>query len=706
MRRSARFRLGAAAMAMAALAVIGCGGGHSNPAPPPGGPSAHGPVVVYPSTVSVPAGGVVDFSAYLPSQPSNTSFTWAVSGSGGGTITAAGVYTAPTSIPSPAQVQITVTGQSQTGTAVVTVVAAQALAISPAATAVAAGATIQFTATSSGQAITPVWQVTGPQQGVNYGSIDANGNYTAPFSPPAGSTATITATSGTLAGTATVQIQFSNATLKGQYALSFSGSDNSNDLFAVAGSFTADGNGNVTNGLNDFNAFTSQGIVTASQPGAFTGTYSIGPDGRGTISIAGSGSISGGTDTLQVALVSGQHALVQIFDSASGSSSFAATGSGSIDLQNPANFTLASVTSHYAVQLAGLDPAGSQVGAVGQIFASGGSIPGGSSILDINDTTAVAPDDPDSGISGSYVLDTVNTNSGRGTLSLTCPSCVSTQYFGQSSLSFTFYVVDATHLKLVETDGIGTLAGDAFGAPAPGTFSNLPTGPYAFTLGGAEQAAQNQPYALGGVFVSAASNGISGGVLDEMEAGTLSQNGAAITGEGASPNGATGQFQIHISTATVDKHFVGYLTGSNSGVSSILLLEIDANTFGTGIAYPQTAAASPQGSFALDLTGVANGSLTEQDVSGAFSAASGGALSGALDINNAALKNVTSPNALLVNSTLAAVGAHGRGTPLVLTTSAPSATFKLSYYVIDANTALLLETDGTRVMTGTIARQF
>ena len=93
-------------------------------------------------------------------------------------------------------------------------------------------------------------------------------------------------------------------------------------------------------------------------------------------------------------------------------------------------------------------------------------------------------------------------------------------------------------------------------------------------------------------------------------------------------------------------------------------------------------------------------------MSGAFSVASGGGVSGAVDINNAALKSVTSPNALLVNSTLPAVGTNGRGTPLVLTTSAPSATYKLSYYVIDANTALLLETDGARVMTGTIARQF
>ena len=699
-----------AAVFAAAFALIGCGGGHSHPnPPPPGGPAAHGPVVVYPSTVSVPIGGTVDFSAYLPSQPSNTSFTWAVGGSDSGAVTAAGVYTAPASIPSPAQVVVTATGQGQTGTAVVTVTAAQGLAVSPAATAIAAGATVQFTATSSGQAVTPTWQVTGPRQGVNYGSIDANGNYTAPVTPPAGSSATITATSGALAGTATVQIQFANATFKGQYAFSFSGSDNSNEFFSVAGSFTADGAGNLTNGLDDFNAFASSGVVSSAQPAAFTGAYSIGPDGRGTITIANGSLSPSGSDTLQVALVSGQHGLIELFDSASdpNSSGFAATGSGSIDLQNAANFTLASITNHYAVQLSGLDPAGSQVGIVGRLFTSGGSIPGASSVLDINDTTAQTPDDNDPGVTGSYTLDTVNTGFGRGTLVLNCSSCTSQQYFGQGTLTFAFYVVDSTHLKLIETDAIGSLTGDAFAAPTPGNFISVPTGPYAFTVGGAENNGQNQPYALGGVFVVGASSGISTGVLDEMEASTLSQNGAAINGQGAQLNGGTGQIQLTISTATVLKRFVGYFAGSNAGVTSIVLLEIDPNSFGTGVAYPQTASVTPQGSFAVNLTGVANSSLTEQDIGGAFSVASDGSLAGALDINNAVKTGATSPNALVVRgSSLPAVGANGRGAPLVLTTSAPSATFSLSYYVIDANTALLLETDGSRVMTGTISRQF
>ena len=50
------------------------------------------------------------------------------------------------------------------------------------------------------------------------------------------------------------------------------------------------------------------------------------------------------------------------------------------------------------------------------------------------------------------------------------------------------------------------------------------------------------------------------------------------------------------------------------------------------------------------------------------------------------------------------VGLNGRGNPLVL--SEPLQSNTLSYFVVDDNTALLLEMDSSRVMTGTIARQF
>ena len=50
--------------------------------------------------------------------------------------------------------------------------------------------------------------------------------------------------------------KFSNASLAGQYAFSMTGSElcgGSGSLFTRVGSFTADGNGNITTGLEDIN---------------------------------------------------------------------------------------------------------------------------------------------------------------------------------------------------------------------------------------------------------------------------------------------------------------------------------------------------------------------------------------------------------------------------------------------------------------------
>ena len=73
-------------------------------------------VSVVPSTAQVPATGLQQFSATVLG-PSNTAVTWSVNGVGGGnstvgTITAGGLYTAPTTVPNPATVTVTATSQA------------------------------------------------------------------------------------------------------------------------------------------------------------------------------------------------------------------------------------------------------------------------------------------------------------------------------------------------------------------------------------------------------------------------------------------------------------------------------------------------------------------------------------------------------------------------------------------------------------------
>jgi hypothetical protein len=178
-------------------------------------------VSVSPSTVTLLTGATTAFSAVVTGT-TNTAVSWSVNGIPGGnatvgTITGAGVYTAPASVPTPANVTITATSAadpSATGTATVLVQQQIQVSINPPNVSVLTDTTQQFTATVTGttnQSVT--WAVNGIAGGnTTVGTIDANGLYTAPSAVPSPSTVTISATSAvspTAIGFATVSITLS-----------------------------------------------------------------------------------------------------------------------------------------------------------------------------------------------------------------------------------------------------------------------------------------------------------------------------------------------------------------------------------------------------------------------------------------------------------------------------------------------------------------
>ena len=126
-----------------ALVACACGGvaktatttstsGGSNPTSPsnPSSPTTPGStmVTVSPSTANVRVGGSAQFTATVMGN-SNTSVTWSVNGTAGGsatvgTISASGNYTAPTTLPSPDSLTVTATSVATTsasGTSAVTI---------------------------------------------------------------------------------------------------------------------------------------------------------------------------------------------------------------------------------------------------------------------------------------------------------------------------------------------------------------------------------------------------------------------------------------------------------------------------------------------------------------------------------------------------------------------------------------------------------
>lgn len=686
-----RLRKSAVFVAFCAAGLIwitGCGSSSSSSGGSGGTPtpSSNG-LTIYPATASVPTGGQVDFTGYVPSQPSST-VTWAVSGSSSGSITSSGVYTAPTSVPSPAQVSVTATSGGFTATAVVTVTSPQGVAVSPAAASIPAGSQTTFTATVNGATATGVtWEVNGTAGGDSvHGTIDANGNYTAPQSPPPGGSTVISAVVGSTSGNATATIMFSNATLNGNYAFSYAGDDSSGFL-GIIGEFVADGSAGTVTGTEDF--VDGQGATVGQ---SVSGTYSIGPDGRGTVDLTSSTG-----EVWQIAIASNAHALLINLGSAYG---MPATGSGTIDQQTG---TTVLATGPYVFQLSGLDANGLSVGVAGAFtsFGNGLLAPDGN-VMDMNDAGTTISDDTT--LTGSF-----------STTGLTFQSNSFTTLTGGTA-SFAYFPVNNNHLHVLEIDGNGFMAGDVFvGTTASSGGYNatlLPSGNYAFTMGGATQS----PYAAGGIFISnggtggtSTSGGITGGVFDNNNGGVHFQSDASFQSTTYGVDQNTGRISSSFTTAAGTFDWVGYVTApvdpSQPDSSEVLMLESDSNATASGTAFLQSSKSQPSGTFAFNLTGQANGNTPGEQDNVAQLAISGTALSGTMDVNNFATGAIfTGLNIQTSKSTIVSPDGNGRGTMTVVT--ADGASFPLAYYVVNSGQVLVLETDKQRVMLGTLLKQF
>ena len=692
-------RLVPAAVAAGLLFLAGCGGGNTSttPVPPTPTPSATGPIMIFPGTVSVPVGGEAQFSAFLASDPT-AAFTWSVS-SGGGTIdSASGLYTAPTMIPSPATVTITAKGSSTSGTALVTIVAAPAggVAITPAAVVVPAGAPFKFSATANGNPVTPTWQVAGITGGDSiHGSHRSQRQFHGAAHASSGRLDHRHGAERRQFGDRDGGCRVSRTRRSsGQYAFSYSGEDSKGPLM-VAGSFTADSSTASITGIEDYNS-TAQAPVTASP---VSGSYSVNPDGTATATLTDAA--AGGSATWNLTLVAstqGQaspRALLVRFDKT-------ATGSGEADVQDKTKFAVGIVQPELCLQSFG--PRQEQQAAADHGHASCGGV--GIIVLnlckdDINDAGTTTEATADTSLHGLFGNDTANPSTlatnGRGTLQLIYGATAGIAAFDKVTLTFAFYIVDSTHLKLVETDAntIAQLAGDLFSAPnTDGAFSTkILNGNYAFTLSGSNPSG-TKAYALGGVFKTNGSGSISTGVID----GGLG-NDVTLTTSSYTVDTSLGRILFTTTIGSTTRYFAGYATSSGT----VEMIELDTDLQASGTAYPQTSTGIPQGSFAFNLKSNANTSaFDEEDVIGQIAVPNGTLVPlGSIDVNDKG--TLTSGTPIESTSAIVAPDINGRGT---LTLDAKPASYSLAYYVLDNTTALAIEIDGQRVATGIVARQF
>lgn len=175
-------------------------------------------VTVAPSAASMSGGGSQNFTATVEgSNAPSQAVTWTATA---GTITAAGVFTAPAATSSIQTITVRATSvadNTKSGTSTVTIAAAAApistvtgVSVTPSTANVSGGTTQQFVASVAGQ--------NSPSQSVTWtasaGSINSVGLFTAPAATSSVQTITITATStqdATKSGTATATVAAANA---------------------------------------------------------------------------------------------------------------------------------------------------------------------------------------------------------------------------------------------------------------------------------------------------------------------------------------------------------------------------------------------------------------------------------------------------------------------------------------------------------------
>ncbi len=444
---------------------------------------------------------------------------------------------------------------------------------------------------------------------------------------------------------------FTNADLNGTYAFALTGT-NSFGFFTAAGTLQADGKGNIASGIEDFNS--GSGVFTNV---ALTGTYNVGADGRGTATL----NSSVNTITLDFVIVSSRRALIIRFDRT-------ASGNGSLDLQDSSASSTAALHGPFALSLSGIDSSQNSFQAAGSLNLDGaGNVTAG--ILDSNDGGATSLNQP---FTGSYSV----AGNGRGTLALNTSS---------ATLNFAFYVVDSTHLKLVEIDSSPVFSGDAF--LQQGAFSNASvSGQYAFTLGGSA----GGPFAAGGVFSADGAGAITSGVQDINRNGGVGQNISLSGSYSVAPNGR-GTFTINSNAGTA--HFVVY---PSSG--GLLMLQTDSSTTASGTAFRQPltgfAPTTIQGNYGMILSGFNNSG--EIDAIAQVSADGNGRMTGAIDINN----NGLAQDFALV--TTYSVGANGRGTA---TLRSSFGTQNIAFYVVSGTQVLFVEVDSSQVGLGVFEHQ-
>lgn len=489
-----------------------------------------------------------------------------------------------------------------------------------------------------------------------------------------------------------------DSNLKGTYVFATQGEDAfSVGPYQISGVVVLDGNGKITSGEQTFcDTFLS---VSDAITG---GSYYLGPDGRGTLTINTADQNIGqqGIENLALVFISSSKALIQTLDNPNLSASNELS-SGTLESQT----SKSAPNGGYAFVVNGYDSGSLPLG-MGGIFNidSASSISGKGSLIDIDDLANGGT------LESGALSGTLTRPDAFGSVKLNLTTAAITP---AQSFQFTGYIVDATHIKLVESDingsggGFGATSGLAVGqGSATGAFTSNSAfaGTYVFEIVGEDPLQAPLSLASDGQFTADASGNLNSGYDDEALAADGFALSDSFTGSYTLDASGTGRVDtgqsINFAVNGPGPELIFYLTGNGNPP---LVLDADNNSattspsVGMGAAYPPAAPPFTfNGRYGLsfdEVTSLSQGTATGQVIA---NQSAGTLANGAVDTNQGQQFAFEPTPDTTLTGTFGSIPRSGRFTGTLSNTffaAITSNVISVAFYPVNPNLIFFIETD-------------
>jgi hypothetical protein len=442
---------------------------------------------------------------------------------------------------------------------------------------------------------------------------------------------------------------FSKSSLKGQYVISQTGTGVNQagtgvNPFSETIVFTADGSGNVTVTVDDFDQIGGPFNLTSSE----TGTYSVASDGTGSLSFGGS--------NYAITMIDDSHFYIIEQD-------FFATASGFGEKQDTTAFTAAPsgnfVFKAHEVQTSSR---------VGGITITAGAIAGTEDFLSLGLLSL------GQAIATSVSMTAPDATNGRGTFTLTDGS------------SFNYYVVNSGKFYIMSNSSSGSLEIGQAEMQTGGPFSAATLtagGSYVFGSSGDTNVSGAAGIHSAGVFTTDGNGNITAGAVDYVQDTTVNSNLAASGGTYTLASNGRGTINLTLAGGSISPQIFWMVNGSRAYFLVNSTAAVEDGTFSQQQGAPFTALSS-QAAFVMDGFDVAF-----KDRVGLFKPTSSGFNwnQAANSFDTSIFPPVATLTSIPTNGTYQ-VSANGR-----VTVTVNNVTPSLVFYLSSANTGFMVEED-------------